>query len=434
MRSIVGVALLVFVVASPVFGEEVFYGLLHAHTSYSDGSGTPTQAYRKAKGRTVDFFAVTPHNHARAEGFAKDRKDGLLIATNHDLYNAAEPFGIAGHSGRFKSVIRAAKDQTSDTFVALYGQEFSTISSGNHANVFGIDEVLTVGDGAYRDLYVLLAELERAGSPAAVVQLNHPNVQADFFYAGSKASERRKMFNDYGFDDLGFEFEELVRASDRYVSLIEVLSGPSATKDKKFASHSYKDHGNDYYYYLTQGFHISPSVGHDNHYKHWGDKSPARMGVVADSLTREDLYEAMRENRTFATEDSDLNVSISINGTAMGGVESVDAGDDLIIVTTVSDPSDSGESYEVTLIYGTVEPQDLDTLEKWTETDGEQEMVERDGDGTVAFEGYVSSGVPEFFYVVVEQEDGDRAWSAPVWINHPRLVGIPEFDDSPEDH
>src|SRR5437867_4478373 len=42
---------------------KVFYGLLHAHTFFSDGQGTPEEAFQAAKAAGLDFFAVTPHNH-----------------------------------------------------------------------------------------------------------------------------------------------------------------------------------------------------------------------------------------------------------------------------------------------------------------------------------------------------------------------------------
>ena len=56
----------------------VYFGNLHSHTSYSDGSGTPDDAYRHARNTAgLDFLAVTEHNHRWSEGFAAaDRRDG----------------------------------------------------------------------------------------------------------------------------------------------------------------------------------------------------------------------------------------------------------------------------------------------------------------------------------------------------------------------
>ena len=72
---------LVTVLCSPSHAaEKLYYGLLHAHTSFSDGLGTPEEAYARAKSKGSDFFAITPHNHKWAENGAKERKDGVLIA------------------------------------------------------------------------------------------------------------------------------------------------------------------------------------------------------------------------------------------------------------------------------------------------------------------------------------------------------------------
>src|SRR5262245_14254422 len=73
----------------PPVEVNVYFGNLHSHTSYSDGSGTPEDAYRHARFEAhLDFLAITEHNHDKAEqGAAADRRDGILIATNHDLYN-----------------------------------------------------------------------------------------------------------------------------------------------------------------------------------------------------------------------------------------------------------------------------------------------------------------------------------------------------------
>jgi hypothetical protein len=49
----------------------VFFGNLHSHTSLSDGSGTPAEAYEHARDTAgLDFLALTEHNHAQAGDIA----------------------------------------------------------------------------------------------------------------------------------------------------------------------------------------------------------------------------------------------------------------------------------------------------------------------------------------------------------------------------
>ena len=119
--------------------DRVFFGNLHSHTSYSDGSGTPDDAYRHAKlTADLDFLAITEHNHAAAESGAGDRQDGILIATNPSLYTGPAPASL---------IPAAARWTTPGKFVALYGQEFSSISQGNHMNVFDVPAVIDVANG-----------------------------------------------------------------------------------------------------------------------------------------------------------------------------------------------------------------------------------------------------------------------------------------------
>src|SRR5207247_1600845 len=110
---------LVLFSSSLTAGElKVYFGNLHSHTSYSDGSGTPREAFRYARDTgKLDFLAITEHNHKSAMN-PKDPHDAVGIAINHSLYNG---------SG-FGSLASAAKAYTkAGSFVALMGQEYSTI-------------------------------------------------------------------------------------------------------------------------------------------------------------------------------------------------------------------------------------------------------------------------------------------------------------------
>jgi hypothetical protein len=128
----------------------VYFGNLHAHTSYSDGTGTPEEAYAYARNiGKLDYIALTEHNHELAERGAQDRADGVLIALDHSLYSGA----------REDSLIQAAIRHTvDDEFVAIYGQEFSSISKGNHVNVFDAPEVITTENGDFHGLLEWLAD------------------------------------------------------------------------------------------------------------------------------------------------------------------------------------------------------------------------------------------------------------------------------------
>jgi hypothetical protein len=410
----------------------VWYGLLHAHTLYSDGSGTPAEAFTRARAADLDFLAVTSHNHSQAEAGAKGtRRDGILIATNTDLYDSPNPqtftrqFRVNGIDQTEQltadSVISAANAATQSDFVGLFGQEFSSISLGNHVNVIGAQSVINIPNGDFAPLYTELGNVASA-QLLPVVQMNHPHIHKDLFYHGNQPKVINAMFNDYGFDEFDRDFADLVAAADPFISLIEVLTGP-ALDDEIHPTFHYPSrlvHDNDYYYYLIQGFHLSPSVGQDNHFRTWGDATPARMGIFAPQLTRDALLTAMRANHTFATEDTDLRLEFFINGQPMGSVLTLAADAPLDITVQVADPTEPSSSYVAELFYGDVVPQDEDSLEKWVLDDGLADSFSFSGDGVLTFDEFIASGRAEFFFARVQQGDGDRAWSAPVWINHAR--------------
>src|SRR5687768_741142 len=166
----------------------LYFGNLHAHTSLSDGSGSPEDAYQHAR-QYLDFIALTEHNHDEAERGAKDRADGVLIANDHALYRRLQD---------------AADAHNEDgTFVAFWGQEFSTISKGNHSNVLQARSVLEFDNGDYRSLFESLT--------TEVVQFNHPwdNTESPNYGLG--------QFKSY---------TKLRAAVAKNVRLIEVINGP----------------------------------------------------------------------------------------------------------------------------------------------------------------------------------------------------------------
>ncbi len=421
--------LLIFLsLAQPVFalppGYKLYYGLLHSHTLFSDGSGTPEEAYQMAKDNNLDFFAITEHNHSLAELGADERADKVLIANNHDLYNSNEPVTFTRHLTdgseeeiTAKSDIKAALDITDSTFLALYGQEFSSISKGNHINLFDYDKVINSDNGNFKQFYTGIKDAEANEHYFPVVQLNHPVAIEDL-----NSTEP----NDYGIDDLGPSFKNLVKETGKYVSLLELLSGP-ATKNQIFGNYKYSGkfdlNDDDYYYYLRMGFKVSPTAGQDNHYKTWGTITDARTGVYSKSLARKDILEALRNRRTFATEDKNLQLEFYVNDQFMGSTLKAPANNPLNIKTVVMDPDASDGISQVFLFKGLVTPEasaDTNILKKDAGLLGE---MTRKPNNQFVFNGLKATGKSEFYFTKIIQNDGNRAWSAPVWINYELATG-----------
>ena len=387
---------------APAQTNHVYFGNLHSHTSYSDGSGTPEQAYTHA--RTVahlDFLAITEHNHKAAENGAGERKDGLLIATDPSLYTGPDA----------SSLIPAANRLTENGhFVAIYGQEFSSISSGNHANVFDVDQVITAPNGRF-DLLLDWLDAHRDGSgDPPVVQFNHPGL----FQDDSRA---------YGADDFASQ-AEWVRRMGNEAALIEVLNGPAMTETPVHRAAERME--SDYLRYLNLGFHLAPTADQDNHYLTWGDASDARTAIIAPALTRRDLIAAMRARHVYATEDPNLEVMVTVNGHLAGDIITTlpAVGSALDIRFTLNDRDEPASAYQIEVYSddqaGGPNATRLDLFSIPAEADPTQEHRITD----ITYHG---AGQYLFFKIRQISEDGDDdyAWTAPVWFAGPAGPATP---------
>lgn len=374
----------------PAYGQvRVFFGNLHSHTKYSDGSGTPAEAYRHARHvAKLDFLAITEHNHAAAEDGAEDRADGLLIATNHALYD------------ELKTV--ASEETENGRFIALFGQEFSSISKGNHAGVLEVPAVIDVPNGKFDKLVRdwLPSNLDSTGK-LAVLQFNHPAL------FDNDQSE-------YGADDFGGP-SQWIKEMGKVTSLIEVLNGPAMTRTGGHRAAEVMEE--DYLHYLNLGFHLSPTGDQDNHYFTWGTATDARTGVVLDELTRPKLLDALRNRRTYATEDKNLRVIFKINDRMLGDrVPAPAANTPLVFTLSVHDDDEPGASYDVDLFGDTIGGADVAEVLKSDSFDGNKDEFQ------VFTLPYPTEPGTHYFFIRLKQHppDGvaghaDRVWTAPIW-------------------
>ncbi|UCF44137.1 MAG: CehA/McbA family metallohydrolase [Planctomycetota bacterium] len=367
--------------------DRVFFGNLHSHTSYSDGTGTPEDAYRYARHTAhLDFLAITEHNHRRAENGAGERRDGVLIATNHALYT--------------DRLIPAAAQWSEDgSFVALYGQEFSSISRGNHINVYDIGRVIDVANGEFEALIEWLGvNLSTTGQPA-LIQLNHPTQFGD-------ASQ------EYGADDFGSDANWL-GAMDAQAQLIEILNGPSTTRGSGVRPAEMAER--EYLRYLQIGFHVGPTGNQDNHYFTWGTATNARTGVIARELTKSGIYDALNARHVYASEDRNLRVIFRVNDHLCGDrIEAPPPGTELTIEFTIMDDDEPEAIYDIEVYSGEIGG----AIAESTETYTVEGNTEANSEYTIEDIHYNGGFQYIFFKVTQPAEHGhsDRVWTAPIWL------------------
>jgi len=85
-------------VAGPRY--QTYFGDLHTHTAYTDGTGTPWDAYAMARDAGADFLAVTDHDSYGFYLTPEKWQDTLLAAnsftTRSFVAMAAYEFWLAG--------------------------------------------------------------------------------------------------------------------------------------------------------------------------------------------------------------------------------------------------------------------------------------------------------------------------------------------------
>jgi uncharacterized repeat protein (TIGR01451 family) len=249
---------------------QAYFGDLHNHSSYSDGSQTPTDAFAHGKAAGFDFMAITDHSYAI--------DDSEWAAT----LNAVNAATIPG------------------TFIAIRGAEYTQGAEG-HLNVYNtvrhpcrtntgaascdyvpnLEAGVTV-DGFYH--WLSITGTQAVDSAGSLAQFNHPGWI---------------NFNDWTYHP---EVSPTMR--------LEEVGNGSGT--------SYVFSEDEYIRSLDYGWKIGATNNADTHSPYWGTNTDHRTGVWMTSLTKTDLLDALRARRTFATEDKNYALSMKANGVWMG--------------------------------------------------------------------------------------------------------------------
>ena len=355
----------------------LYFGQLHAHTNLSDGTGTVEQAFQHAADvPNLDFLALTDHSNS-FEG-----QSGLPSAgTTHLGDENAEEVNASWAEGREGA--RAITAQEGD-FVGIYGFEM-TWSGGapGHINTFNSEGFENRNAAPYKkgDNYEVLEAYYDTlnANPETISQFNHPG----------------DTFGDF------MDFALYDPVIDNQITLIEVGNGEGAIGSSGyFPSYSY------YTRALDKGWHVAPTNNQDNHKGNWGDSNTARSVVLSDGLSEEAIYDAMKNYRVYATEDSDLHILYSLNGNAMGSI--LDEQEEIHITAEISDPTDTAGETKVEVI-----------------VNGGQTLAEKTftgGSATVEFDN-LSTGYG-YYYLRVTQADKNIAVTAPVWTGESVNAGI----------
>ncbi|HEX2956474.1 MAG TPA: CehA/McbA family metallohydrolase [Chitinispirillaceae bacterium] len=283
---------------------------------------------------------------------ARNGKADFLAVTDHSWYGDAE----------WKRIGEAAQNYTTSTFCGIRG--FEMTAGWGHMNIFNTQW--------YTDALPIQAIYDTlAKHPEAIAQWNHP---------------------DY-YMEPGSPFFYYSPVYDSIINLLEIYNGKRGVLYEK-----------EYQFALDKGWHVGPTANSDNHSASWITGYDFRTAILAHTLQRDSLLDAMRNHRTYATMNRNLKIFFAINNSIMGSV--IHDSSSLLMRVSVSDPDTIYNAERIARII--------------VFCNSGRVVAEKMFDAhTVDWEYELNQ--PRlyqctYYYVKVINNDGDHAITAPVWI------------------
>ena len=368
-------------------GEATFqryFGQLHSHTQYSDGAGSldSALAYVKAlpDNANVDFVAFTDHSN-----YFDSKNNPNVEAALYDtsLVNDSD----SSHSwATYKNTVAAFNAANVGKMVAIAGFEMTWSGGPGHINTFNTPGIVSrnnttlnnkTKDAGLQAYYKLLSQTEGVDS---ISQFNHPGTTFGNFI-------------DFGYWDA---------VVDTRMYMVEVGNG-----EGQIGAGGYYPSYEQYIMALDKGWHVAPTNNQDNHKGRWGNANDARDVILTDDFTEDGIYAALRARRMYATEDKNLDLDYTVNGSMMGSI--IDVPEKLNFEISFNDPdrTDSIAKVELVVNSGKV----AYTWNSAAELANGSVSVELDPEYT-------------YYFVRVTEGDGDLAVTAPVWVGESLKLGI----------
>ena len=367
-------------------GEATFqryFGQLHSHTQYSDGAGSleSALAYIKAlpDNANVDFVAFTDHSNYFDKSGAANPEGAL-----YDMTKATEYSQQTWKS--YKDAVAAFNTENAGSMVAIAGFEMTWSGGPGHINTFNTPGIVSrnnttlnnkTKDAGLQAYYKLLSQTEGIDS---ISQFNHPGTTFGNFI-------------DFGYWDA---------VVDTRMYMVEVGNG-----EGQIGAGGYYPSYEQYIMALDKGWHVAPTNNQDNHKGRWGNANDARDVILTDDFTEDGIYAALRARRMYATEDKNLDLDYTVNGSMMGSI--IDVPEKLNFEISFNDPDRTDSIAKVELVVNSGK-----VAYTW---DSAADLAK----GSVSVEL-----APEYtyYFVRVTEGDGDLAVTAPVWVGESLKLGI----------
>lgn len=347
-----------------------YYGNLHAHTSYSDGnqdSATsmltkPIQAFNYANAsQHIDFYGISEHNHASA--------------------------GMKSLAAFHQGIADANAATVNGSFVAMYGMEWGVISGGGHVMIYGTDSLIGWDSGLFniyvpQNNYTTLWD-KLVVRPSSFAYLCHPTS------------------TDYG----GILTASVNAIADSVIVGMAGRSGPAFSTNSTYSNPSTSNYIVQYNMALAQGYHVGIGLDHDTHNSVFGRSQQGRLVVLAQSLTRAHVYDAMKKMRFYCSDDWNAQVNFQMLNQPMGSIITHSGVPTMSVSVTDLDGTETVSS--IAIYHGITGSGTNPTL--LTTITNTANMV------------YTHTGVTNnskhYYYLLITQGDGNKIYTSPIWYN-----------------
>ncbi len=326
----------------------------------------------------MDFLGISDHNH-----FTATRNPGMRVAA-------------------FGRGLQDADTSTLDgAFIAYYGVEWGTISTGGHLvtmNMPGLVgwETGAGGWGPTNNYNIFCARGDYA---------NYWNVTNS--YPQSFSTLAHPQTGDFG--NLLAAATPFNAAANNQIVGLAIRSGSAFSPTTNYTDPAPTSYESVYLRALSKGYRLGPTCDHDNHYTNFGRTNQTRTVLLAPLLTRTDLTDAYRSRRFYASDDWNTQVYFNLNGFPMGS-ENITTANSAISVT-VFDPDAATSpltdaTTRIEVFFGTPGSNTNATV-----------LTSVVNSDVLSFTHPTSAGNNFYYFLRITQADGDRIWTAPIWVN-----------------
>ncbi|WP_293893109.1 CehA/McbA family metallohydrolase [Flavobacterium sp.] len=336
-----------------------YFGNFHSHSQYSDGNGLPSGDFSFGDtANCMDFLGISEHNHATA---------GMSLA-NYSL-------------GRSQ-----AAAATTSSFLAMYGMEWGVISGGGHVVVYGVDKLLGWEAGNY-DIYVPQSMYTGASGLFSVINS----------YSGSNAFATLAHPNNADYNGIMSTYDS---GADDAVVGSAVENGPSSSTDVTYTDPPSSMLYLSYYRnMLARGYHLGPTMDHDNHNVTHGHTATTRTVVLATALNESSVSAAMRAMRFYATEDCGAYVTFKVNSKQIGAIMTAAGTPTVTVTTTTTNPVTSLKIYSGVPGSGS-----------------NATILTSTTSGSITYTHSALANLSSrYYYIDITESDGKRTVTAPIW-------------------